>query len=88
MRRIVPESEHEQGPGAWSLDGSRFFNTSEGEVFVRIQTGFLGWMRKAVVTRLTAGGQFGDPPAINPVNPRAAVCAGHRPVGPDHALRQ
>jgi DNA-binding winged helix-turn-helix (wHTH) protein len=70
LRRIVPEREQEQGPGAWSQDGRRFFYTAEGEVFVRSQAGFLGWMRKAVVTRLTTSGQFRTPPVVDPANPR------------------
>jgi Tol biopolymer transport system component len=77
LRRIVPETEHGQGQGAWSQDGKRFFYLgSEGEVFLRVQPGILGWLRKPVVTRLTAGGQFRTPPAVDPVNPRRLYAVG------------
>ena len=77
LRRIVPETERGQGPGAWSQDGKRFFYLGgEGEVFLRIQAGILGWLRKPVVTRLTASGQFRTPPAVDPVNPRRLYAVG------------
>ncbi len=77
LRRIVPEKEHRQGAGAWSLDGRRFFYLGgEGEVYVRAQPGLLGWLRKPVVTRLTAGGHFRTPPAVDPVNPRRLYALG------------
>jgi dipeptidyl aminopeptidase/acylaminoacyl peptidase len=77
LRRVVPEAEHGQGSGAWSQDGKRFFYLGgEGEVFLRIQTGFLGWLRKSVITRLTASGQFRSPPAVDPMNPRRLYSVG------------
>ena len=77
LRRIVPETEHGQGQGAWSQDGRRFFYLGgEGEVFLRAQAGILGWLRKPVVTRLTASGQFRTPPAVDPVNPRRLYAVG------------
>jgi WD40 repeat protein len=83
LRRIAPEREQMQWPGTWSLDGKRFFNSSveEGarniEVFVRTEAGILGWLRKPVVTRLTAaGGQFEGWPTIDPVDPRRLYVAG------------
>jgi DNA-binding winged helix-turn-helix (wHTH) protein len=76
-RRIVPETEHGQGQGAWSQDGKRFFYLGgEGEIFLRVQAGILGWLRKPVVTRLTASGQFATPPAVDPVNPRRLYTVG------------
>jgi DNA-binding winged helix-turn-helix (wHTH) protein len=77
LRRIVPESEREQGQGAWSQDGKRFFYLGgEGEVYVRLQAGVLGWLRKPVITRLTTSGQFRTPPAVDPVNPRRLYAVG------------
>jgi DNA-binding winged helix-turn-helix (wHTH) protein/Tol biopolymer transport system component len=77
LRRIVPETESGQGAGAWSQDGKRFFYLGdEGEVFLRIRAGILGWLRKPVVTRLTASGQFRTPPAVDPVNPRRLYAVG------------
>jgi DNA-binding winged helix-turn-helix (wHTH) protein/dipeptidyl aminopeptidase/acylaminoacyl peptidase len=78
-RRIVPETEYGQGSGAWSQDGKRFFYSGgEGEVFVRVQAGILGWLRKPFVTRLTASGQFRgtSAPAVDPVNPRRLYAIG------------
>jgi Tol biopolymer transport system component len=73
----VPETEHGQGTGAWSQDGKRFFYLgSEGEVFLRAEAGILGWLRKPVVTRLTASGQFRTPPAVDPMNPRRLYAVG------------
>jgi DNA-binding winged helix-turn-helix (wHTH) protein/Tol biopolymer transport system component len=77
LRRIVPETERGQGAGAWSQDGRRFFYLGgEGEVFLRIQAGILGWLRRPVVTRLTASGQFRTPPTVDPVNPRRLYAVG------------
>jgi DNA-binding winged helix-turn-helix (wHTH) protein/Tol biopolymer transport system component len=83
LGRIVPEREQMQGRGTWSLDGKRFFYSSieEGarsiEVFVRTEPGILGWLRRPVVTRLTAaGGQFKGRPAIDPVTPKRLYVAG------------
>jgi DNA-binding winged helix-turn-helix (wHTH) protein len=77
LRRIVPETERGQGPGAWSQDGKRFFYLGgEGEVFLRVQAGILGWLKKPVVTRLTASGQFRTPPAVDPANPRRLYAVG------------
>ena len=61
LQRIVPEQEQLQGAGTWSPDGKWFFYVSvdQGEIFLRAQAGILGWLRKPVVTRLTASGQFG-----------------------------
>jgi DNA-binding winged helix-turn-helix (wHTH) protein/Tol biopolymer transport system component len=76
-RRIVPETEQGQGAGAWSQDGKRFFYVGgEGEVFLRIQAGLLGWLRQPVVSRLTASGQFRSRPAVDPVNPRRLYAVG------------
>jgi DNA-binding winged helix-turn-helix (wHTH) protein/Tol biopolymer transport system component len=76
-RRIVPEREHGQGAGAWSQDGKRFFYSGiDGEIFVRIQAGILGWLRQPVVSRLTASGQFRTPPAVDPVNPKRLYAVG------------
>ncbi len=70
-RRIVPETKGPQGTGAWSLDGRRFFFTGgDGEISVRVEAGVFGWLRRAVVKHVTAGGQFRHPPAIDPTNPR------------------
>jgi DNA-binding winged helix-turn-helix (wHTH) protein len=69
-RRIVPENEDFQGPGTWSRDGKRFFYGSEGEIFLRTQGRILGWLRKPVIARLTASGQFGGWPAVDPVDPK------------------
>jgi DNA-binding winged helix-turn-helix (wHTH) protein/Tol biopolymer transport system component len=77
LRRIVPETEQGQGAGAWSQDGKRFFYVGgEGEVFLRIQAGLLGWLRQPVVSRLTASGQFRSRPAVDPVNPRRLYAVG------------
>jgi len=83
LRRIVPEREQMQRPGTWSLDGKRLFYSSveDGarsvEVFVRAEAGVLGWLRKPVVTRLTAaGGQFEGWPTIDPVDPKRLYVAG------------
>ena len=77
LRRVVPETENGQGVGAWSLDGKRFFYLGgNGEVFLRIQAGILGWLRKAVVARLTTSGQFRTPPAVDPVNPKRLYAIG------------
>jgi DNA-binding winged helix-turn-helix (wHTH) protein/WD40 repeat protein len=82
LRRIVPERELMQWRGRWSLDGKRFFYSSveEGarniEVFVRTEAGILGWLRKPVVTRLTAaGGGFKGSPTIDPVDPKRLYAA-------------
>jgi hypothetical protein len=77
LRGIVPETEYRQGPGSWSQDGKRFFYLGgDGEVFLRIEAAMLGWLRKPVLTRLTAGGQFRTPPAIDPVNSRRLYAVG------------
>ena len=77
LRRIVPETEHGQGSGAWSQDGKKFFYLGgEGEVFIRIQAGILGWLRKPVVTRLTASGHFRTPPTVDPINPKRLYAVG------------
>src|SRR5438067_9803906 len=77
LRRTVPETEQGQGAGAWSQDGKRFFYLAgDGEVFLRAQAGILGWLRKPVVTRLTASGQFRSPPAVDPVNPKRLYAVG------------
>lgn len=77
LRRIVPEAQNKQGPGAWSLDGKRFFFLGgEGEVFLRTQAGVLGWLRKPTLIRLTASGQFRTPPAVDPLNPRRLYAVG------------
>ena len=79
LRRIVPETEHGQGLGAWSQDSRRFFYLGgEGEVFLRIQAGIMGWLRKPVVTRLTASGLFRSSSAlaVDPVNPRRLYAVG------------
>jgi DNA-binding winged helix-turn-helix (wHTH) protein/Tol biopolymer transport system component len=76
LRRIVPEMEHGQGAGAWSQDGKKFFYLGgEGEVFLRIQSGLLGWLRQPVVTRLSAR-LFRTPPALDPANPRRLYAMG------------
>jgi len=77
-RRIVPEKEDGQGPGVWSADGKRFFYSRllEGEIFVRTQAGILGWLRRPVVTRLTASGQMGGRPAVDPINPKRLYAVG------------
>jgi DNA-binding winged helix-turn-helix (wHTH) protein len=77
LRRIVPEMERGQGQGAWSQDGRRFYYLGgEGEVFLRVQADILGWLRRPVVTRLTASGQFRTPPAVDPHNPRRLYAVG------------
>ena len=77
LRRIVPETEQPQGAGVWSQNGRRFFYLGgEGEIFVRTQSGMLGWLRHAVLNRLTASGQFRTPPALDPVNPRRLYAVG------------
>jgi DNA-binding winged helix-turn-helix (wHTH) protein/Tol biopolymer transport system component len=77
LRRIVPEAENRQGPGAWSLDGKRFFFLGgEGEVFLRMQAGIVGCLRKPPLIRLTASGQFRTPPAVDPLNPRRLYAVG------------
>ena len=77
LRRIVPETERGQGPGAWSQDGKRFFYMGgDGEVYLRQQAGILGWLRKPVVTRLTASGQFRTSLAVDPVNPSRLYAVG------------
>jgi len=76
LQRIVPEMEHPQGSGAWSRDGNKFFYLGgEGEVFVRSQSGVLGWLRQPVVTRLSAR-QFQTPPVPDPVSPRRLYAVG------------
>jgi DNA-binding winged helix-turn-helix (wHTH) protein/Tol biopolymer transport system component len=87
QRRIVPEQEQMQWPGTWSRDGKRFFYSSfeqgsrNKEVFLRTQSGgVLGWLRKPVVTRLTAaGGRFGGWPAIDPIDPKRSYVWGWSP---------
>ena len=77
LRRIVPELEHGQGPGVWSQDGKRFYYSgAEGEIFVRTAPGILGFLRKPVVLRLTASGQFRTPPAADPLNPKRLYVVG------------
>jgi len=77
LRRVVPETERGQGQGAWSQDGKRFFYLGgDGEVFLRVEAGIVGWLRKSVVTRLTASGQFRTPPSVDPVNPRRLYAVG------------
>ncbi len=84
LLRIVPEQEQMQWRGTWSLDGKRFFYSSfeEGsrnmDVFLRTQAGgVLGWLRKPVVTRLTAtGGRFKGWPTIDPIDPKRLYVAG------------
>ena len=77
LRRIVPEAENGQGAGAWSRDGKRFFYLGgDGEVFLRMQAGILGWLRRPVGTRLTASGQFRTPPAVDPANPKRLYAVG------------
>jgi Tol biopolymer transport system component len=77
LRRIVPEMEHGQRPGGWSQDGKRFFYLgAEGEVFVRIEGSIVGFLRKPVVARLTASGQFRTPPTADPLNPRRLYVVG------------
>src|SRR5215471_10313133 len=77
LRRIVPEADNRQGPGVWSLDGKRFFFLGgEGEVFLRMQAGIVGWLRKPPLIRLTAGGQFQTPPSVDPLNPRRLYAVG------------
>jgi DNA-binding winged helix-turn-helix (wHTH) protein len=77
LRRIVPETEQGQGAGVWSQDGKRFFYLGgEGEVFLRVQPGILGWLRKSDATRLTASGQFRTSPAVDPVNPKRLYAVG------------
>ena len=76
-RRIAPEKEDEQGDGVWSADGKRFFYFCiQGEIFVRTQAGILGWLRRPVVTRLTASGQMHSVPAIDPINPKRLYAVG------------
>jgi DNA-binding winged helix-turn-helix (wHTH) protein/WD40 repeat protein len=76
-QRVVPEQERGQGAGAWSTDGKRFFYWClDGEIFVRVQAGILGWLRKPVVTRLTASGQLRGQPAVDPANPRRLYAVG------------
>ena len=41
-----------------------------------MQAGILGWLRRPIVTRLTASGQFRSPPAVDPVNPRRLYTVG------------
>jgi len=73
----VPEADNRQGPGAWSLDGKRFFFLGgEGEVFLRMQAGTVGWLRKPALIRLTASGQFRTPPSVDPLNPRRLYAVG------------
>jgi Tol biopolymer transport system component len=77
LRRIVPEAENRQGPGAWSPDGKRFFfQGGEGEVFLRMQAGIIGWLRRPPLIRLTASGQFQTPPSVDPLNPRRLYAVG------------
>lgn len=77
LHRIVPETEEGQGPGAWSRDGERFFYVgAQGELFVRSQAGMLGWLTKPVITRLTVSGQFRNPPALDPLNPKRLYAIG------------
>ncbi|MGH9553751.1 MAG: hypothetical protein ACRD3W_30505, partial [Terriglobales bacterium] len=77
LRRIVPEIEQGQGGGAWSQDGKRFFYLGgEGEIFLRMQPGIFGWLRKPLITRLTASGQFRTPPAVDPGNPKRLYAVG------------
>src|SRR5262245_54657511 len=68
--------EHAQRSGAWSQDGKRFFYLGgEGEVFLRIRSGVLGWLRQPLITRLSAR-QFRTPPALDPANPRRLYAMG------------
>jgi DNA-binding winged helix-turn-helix (wHTH) protein/Tol biopolymer transport system component len=78
LSRIVPEAENRQGPGAWSLDGKRFFFFlgQEGDVFLRMEAGVVGWLRKPPLVRLTASGQFRTPPSVDPLNPRRLYAVG------------
>jgi len=77
LRRIVPETEQGQGAGAWSQDGKKFFYLGgDGEIFVRTEASILGWLRKPLVTRLTASGHFRSVPAVDPVNPRRLYAVG------------
>jgi DNA-binding winged helix-turn-helix (wHTH) protein/Tol biopolymer transport system component len=77
LRRIVPEAEEGQGAGSWSQDGKRFFYAGgHGEVFVRVEAGFLGWLRNPVVTRLTASGHFRTTPAADPVDAKRLYAVG------------
>jgi len=76
LRRIVAEGEY-GGAGGWSQDGKRFsFLGVEGEIFLRVEAGILGWLRKPAVTRLTASGQFRTPPTVDAVNPRRLYAMG------------
>ena len=76
LRRVEPETEHEQWGGAWSQDGNRFFYTRDAEIYLRVQAGILGWLRKPVVTRLTASGLFQTAPTVDPVNPKRVYAVG------------
>jgi Tol biopolymer transport system component len=76
-RQVGPEEAQGQGAGVWSMDGNRFFYRGlDGEIFVRTQAGMLGWLRKPAVNRLTASGQFGTSPAVDPLNPRRLYALG------------
>jgi DNA-binding winged helix-turn-helix (wHTH) protein/Tol biopolymer transport system component len=76
LRRIAAEGEY-GGAGGWSQDGKRFsFLGVEGEIFLRVEAGMLGWLRKPAVTRLTASGQFRTPPTVDAVNPRRLYAMG------------
>jgi DNA-binding winged helix-turn-helix (wHTH) protein/Tol biopolymer transport system component len=77
LQRIVPEAEQGQGSGGWSRDGKRFFYLGEeGEIFLRVEPGIVGWLRKPVVSRLTASGQFRSPPALDPADPKRLYAVG------------
>jgi WD40 repeat protein len=77
LRRIVPETEQGQGAGAWSQDGKKFFYLGgEGEIFLRAEPSVVGWLRKPVLTRLTASGHFRSVPAVDPANPRRLYAVG------------
>ncbi|HSU67198.1 MAG TPA: winged helix-turn-helix domain-containing protein [Tepidisphaeraceae bacterium] len=77
LRRVVPETERGQCSGGWSQDGKRFFYLGcDGEVYLRIQAGILGWLRKPVVSRLTASGQFRTQLAVDPANPKRLYAVG------------
>jgi dipeptidyl aminopeptidase/acylaminoacyl peptidase len=81
MRPLIPEVEGDQDSAIYSPDGKRLYFVSEGDIYVRQNRRWLGWMRKPKPERLTIGAITYSLAFEDPANPRVLYSTGRLAQG-------
>jgi Tol biopolymer transport system component len=76
MSPLLPEFQGAQSSPNWSPDGKRLYFVSQGEIYVRGDRGWLGWMRTPKPQRLTTGSVEYSVPYEDPADPRTIYSTG------------